>query len=97
MNNRQKFLFTRLLGFVALAASAFPAAAATSLGTASSFAVLSAAPANGGAVTCTNSTITGDVGSSGASASVVQTSCAITGGGQSPGSKSGFNGLQQDL
>ena len=79
MNNRQKFLFTSLLGFVALSASAFPAAAATSLGTASSFAVLSAAPANGGAVTCTDSTITGDVGSSGASASVVQTSCVITG------------------
>ena len=48
MNNRQKFLFTSLLGFVALAASAFPATAATSLGTASGFAVLSAAPGASG-------------------------------------------------
>ena len=81
MNNRQKFLFASLLGFLALSAGALPAAAATStsLGTASSFAVLSAAPVNGGAVTCTDSTITGDVGSSGQAASVVQTSCTITG------------------
>jgi hypothetical protein len=43
------------------------------------FAVLSAAPNGGGAVTCTNSTITGDVGSSGGPASVVQTSCTING------------------
>jgi hypothetical protein len=33
----------------------------------------------GGAVTCTNGTITGNVGSSGAMASVVQTTCPITG------------------
>lgn len=45
----------------------------------SSFAVLSAAPNGGGAVTCTDSTILGDIGSSGLPASVVQTSCALTG------------------
>lgn len=45
----------------------------------SAFAILSAAPGGGGAVTCTDSTILGDVGSSGAPASIVQTSCAITG------------------
>ncbi len=45
----------------------------------SAFAILSAAPDGGGAVTCTDSTILGDVGSSGAPASIVQTSCAITG------------------
>src|SRR5437764_727586 len=45
----------------------------------SSFAILSAAPSHGGAVTCTNGTITGDVGSSGVKASVVQTSCPISG------------------
>ena len=85
MNDRLKYLFASLLGVAALSAGAFPAAAATStstsLGTASSFAVLSAAPVNGGAVTCTNSTITGDVGSSGESASVVAPplTCTITG------------------
>ena len=54
-----------------------------SLGAASSFAVLSAAPNGGGAVTCTNTppptTITGDVGSSGGPASVVNTGCTING------------------
>ena len=54
-----------------------------SLGAASSFAVLSAAPNGGGAVTCTNTppptTITGDVGSSGGAASVVNTGCTING------------------
>ena len=79
MNNRQKFLFTSLLGFVALAASAFPAAAAISLGTASNFAVLSATTGGGGAVTCTDSAIDGNVASSGARASVVRTNCTITG------------------
>jgi hypothetical protein len=43
------------------------------------FAVLSAAPEAGGAVTCTDSSILGDVGSSGAPASIVQTNCSITG------------------
>src|SRR3954467_12963891 len=43
------------------------------------FAVLSAAPNGGGKVTCTDSTITGDVGSSGARSSVVQTRCTING------------------
>jgi Ice-binding-like len=55
------------------------AATAPALGSAGSFAVLSAAPGGGGAVTCTNGTITGDVGSSGLAASVVQTSCTING------------------
>jgi ice-binding like protein len=53
--------------------------AAASLGSASSFAVLSAAPGGGGAVTCTNASIFGDVGSTGAAASVTQTSCNISG------------------
>lgn len=79
INNRKKFLFASLLGFVALSAGAFPAAAATSLGTASGFAVLSAAPGGIGAVTCTDSTIAGSIGSSGAAVSVVQTSCPATG------------------
>ncbi|HEX9085041.1 MAG TPA: ice-binding family protein [Gemmatimonadaceae bacterium] len=59
-------------------------ASGLSLGAASSFAVLSAAPNGGGAVTCTNTppptTITGDVGSSGGPASVVNTTgCTING------------------
>ena len=77
----------RFLGLVAIAAlagmwpMAAQAAAATapSLGSAANFAVLSAAPGGGGAVTCTDGTITGDVGSSGARASVVRTGCKING------------------
>ncbi len=62
-----------------LSSSSNSQSAGPSLGTASSFAVLSAAPGGLGAVTCTNSTITGDVGSSGQPASVVRTGCTITG------------------
>jgi hypothetical protein len=47
--------------------------------TPSPFAVLSAAPDSLGKVICTDATITGDVGSSGAAASVVQTKCTING------------------
>jgi hypothetical protein len=47
---------------------------APTLGTAATFAVL-----GGTAVTCTSSVITGDVGSSGAAATVTQTGCPITG------------------
>ena len=66
-----------LAGMWPVAAQA--AATAPALNSAGSFAVLSAAPGGGGAVTCTNGTITGDVGSSGLAASVVQTSCTING------------------
>jgi hypothetical protein len=59
------------------------AASAPSLGAASGFAVLSAAPGGLGAVTCTNTPptpiITGNVGSSGPMASVTNTGCTITG------------------
>ena len=86
MNNHQKFLFACLLGSATLVGGASPAFAAgvPSLGTASNFAVLSAAPGGGGAVTCTNTppptTINGDVGSSGLPASVVNTTgCTING------------------
>jgi hypothetical protein len=66
-----------LAGMWPVAAQA--AATAPGLGSAGSFAVLSAAPGGGGAVTCTGGTITGDVGSSGSAASVVQTGCTING------------------
>src|ERR1035437_9457509 len=81
MNDLQKYLSKSLLATVALLVGASPAFAANapSLGTASDFAVLSAAPGHAGAVTCTNSTVNGDVGSSGPKASVVQTGCTITG------------------
>jgi len=79
MNDLRKYLTTCLLATAALAGSASPAwAQQASLG-ADSFAVLSATPGGLGAVTCTDSTITGDVGSSGQPPSVVQTSCSITG------------------
>jgi len=64
---------------VAMLPMAALAATAPGLGSAASFAILSAAPSGGGAVTCTTSTITGDVGSSGLPASVVQTGCTING------------------
>lgn len=82
MNNVQKYLSTCLLATAALAvgaAPAFGASSAPSLGTASDFAVLSAAPGGLGAVTCTDSTITGNVGSSGQPASVTRTNCTING------------------
>jgi hypothetical protein len=79
MKNHHKHLYACLLGISALAAGTLPAAAATSLGAASDFAVLSAAPGGIGAVTCTDSTIAGSIGSSGAQSSVVQTSCTATG------------------
>ncbi|MGI8401190.1 MAG: ice-binding family protein [Gemmatimonadaceae bacterium] len=59
--------------------SARAGSGAPSLGSAASFAVLSAAPGVGGAVTCTDATIGGDVGSTGGPASVVRTGCTITG------------------
>lgn len=64
---------------LALLTQAAFAQSAPALGSASSFAVLSAADNQGGAVTCTDSTVTGDVGSSGQAASVVQTNCVIDG------------------
>ncbi|HEV2607898.1 MAG TPA: ice-binding family protein, partial [Xanthomonadaceae bacterium] len=45
----------------------------------SSFTVLSAAAGTRGAVTCTDSTIMGNVGSSGARSAVVKTRCSISG------------------
>ncbi len=84
---RQLIFKFRFLGIVAVAmlAGMWPMAAQAStatvpgLGAAGNFAVLSAAPGHVGAVTCTGSTITGNVGSSGPRASVVQTGCTITG------------------
>ena len=81
MNHLQKHFSASLIALAALLAAPMAASAATTpgLGTASGFAVLSAAPNAGGAVTCTTSTVNGNVGSSGAAASVVQTGCTING------------------
>ena len=81
MNNINKLLAACLLTSSMLlgVTPVVTAAEAPSLGDASEFAVLSAASGVGGAVTCTDSTIDGNVGSSGFPASVVQTGCAITG------------------
>jgi ice-binding like protein len=82
---RRMLFNARFLGLFLLAmlAAVWPAAAlaatAPGLGSASNFAVLSAAPGGGGAVTCTNGMITGDVGSSGLAASIVQTGCTVNG------------------
>jgi hypothetical protein len=84
MNSHQKYLSSCLLMIaVLLSAASFDAAwaqTAPDLKTASRFAILSATPGSGGAVSCTGGIITGDVGSSGGSAAVVQTEgCMITG------------------
>ena len=85
MNHTKKHLSASLIALAALLAVplqgawARTAPTAPSLGAASNFAVLSAAPNAGGAVTCTTSTVNGDVGSSGPMASIVQTGCTING------------------
>lgn len=77
----KKYLATCILGITALSAGVAQVYGgnAVPLGSASDFAVLSAAPLDGGAVTCTDSIIFGDVGSSGPMTSVVQTNCYIDG------------------
>lgn len=100
MSYRQKCLPACIAALLAGASPAFAAASAPSLGAAADFAVLSAAPGGLGAVTCTNSTITGLVGSSGPPASVTQTSCTITGGVVAPvsaGALAAFNGAYDAL
>jgi hypothetical protein len=77
-------LLVPLATLISLACGSSPGASpsasnVSSLTAASSFAVLSAAPAGGGAVTCTDSIINGDVGSSGGMAAVVQTNCKVSG------------------
>ena len=79
MNPHRKSFSKYLFGIALLLGGASASLAQVSMGKASTFAVLSAAPAGGGAVTCTTSTVNGDVGSSGAPASVVQTLCTING------------------
>jgi hypothetical protein len=78
MNHLQKLFSASLIALVALfsASSMAMAAPATSL---SNFAILSAASSVPGAVTLTDSTINGDVGSSGPKASVTNTRSTING------------------
>ena len=80
MKSRQKNTVAIALGIAVLIGGVSPAFAGNppSLGE-PDFALLSAAPNGGGAVTCADSTIFGDVGSSGVPASVVQTNCTING------------------
>jgi hypothetical protein len=72
-------LFAALLSAVPFHAALAKSASPLDLGSADSFTVLSAAPDAGGAVTLTNATVIGDVGSSGPMASVVQTDSTISG------------------
>jgi hypothetical protein len=100
MKFRQKYLSVCIAALLGGAGPALAATSAPSLGAASDFAVLSAAPGGLGAVTCTDSTITGNVGSSGLPASVVQTSCTITGAIVAPvsaGVLTAFNGAYDAL
>jgi hypothetical protein len=75
MNSCQKYFS---IGALALLTQAAFAQSAPTLGTASNFAVLSAAPGSGGAVTCTDSSVIGNVGSSGAAESIVKTNCTVS-------------------
>ncbi len=72
-----------VLCLLATAALADSLAVATAT-TASGFAILSAADGGGGAVSCTDSTITGDAGSSGLAASVIQAGCTISAAPMAP-------------
>src|SRR5665647_2169307 len=63
MNHLQKHFSASLIALAALTAA--PMAMAAPASSLSTFAILSAAPSHAGAVTLTNSTIVGDVGSSG--------------------------------
>ena len=78
--NRTKLFFAAIAGLTALggASSAF-AYTAPDLRSTASFAVLSTEPGTRGAVTCTDSTIAGAIGSSGARPAVVSTRCSISG------------------
>ena len=79
--NRSKICLAAIAGLTALggASSAF-AYTAPNLGSTASFAVLSTESGSRGAVTCTDSTVAGKVGSSGARPAVVATRCSISGG-----------------
>lgn len=86
--NPQENLITCLIGFAALIGGSAALAQRTppavapnppALGTASSFAVLSAATQFRGAVTCTDASIVGTIGSTGFLPAVVKTRCAHTG------------------
>lgn len=79
--NRTKILVAALVAASALAgASSAFAASAPNLGLAAKFTILSIQTGRMGAVTCTDSTVAGMVGSSGYMPAVVQTRCSITGG-----------------
>ena len=80
-----KILTSILAGLSALgAASGAFAYTAPNLNGISKYAVISAEAGSRGAVTCTDSTIAGRVGSSGARPAVVQTRCSISGGVVAP-------------
>jgi hypothetical protein len=83
--NLSKAICTGLAALSALAgASAASAYTAPDLGASARFSVLSVAAGGQGAVTCTDSTVAGIVGSSGARSAVVETRCSISGGVVAP-------------
>ena len=83
--NLSKAVITGLAGLCALsAASSASAYTAPDLGAAARYSILSVEAGNRGAVTCTDSTVAGLVGSSGARPAVVETRCSISGGVVAP-------------
>jgi hypothetical protein len=105
MKYHQKYLSLCFLVIAALlSAASFDTALAQTappLGAASTFTLLSAAPAGGGAVSCNGAAVIGDVGSSGLAASVVKVApCTITGAIIAPVSAqvlTGFNSAYDAL
>jgi len=77
MNHLQKHFSASLIALAALTAA--PMAMAAPASSLSTFAILSAAPSHGGAVSLTNSVVNGNVGSSGPAASVVLVGSTING------------------
>ena len=75
----RKALSLALVLALSVMAGGITAAPAPDLGSAGDFTILSAAPGSGGAVTCTTSTVVGDIASSGLPAAVVQTGCLLGG------------------
>src|SRR3954468_10870519 len=97
MNSCQKYFSACALALLTQAAFA---QSAPNLGAASNFAVLSAAPGLGGAVTCTDSAISGGVGSFRLAASISQKRCTNLGSGVPPVSQGvldGFNAAYDSL
>ena len=80
MSDCSKYLSAGLIGIATLVGAVpMVSAAPPALGMLTRYAVLSATPGTGGAVTCTDASVNGNVGNSGARSAVTWTRCHTTG------------------